>query len=269
MASVSLRHSAHLLLHNPTGKHPVTAWLNRFLVLLILANAAAVALETVASIYLNYEHAFRIFETVSTAIFLVEYLARLWSSVEQDAFSHPLTGRLRWASRPVALLDLIVIATFFAHVDLRFLRLARLFRLLRVLNLEGMAGTYDRLKASIAMRKDLLLVSAVLMFIALFFSAALLYIFEHAAQPQQFSSIPATLWWSIVTLATIGYGDMVPITAAGKLCAAFTAIFGVGVFALPTAILTGAVIEASSRAEPCPHCGKFIHQPNPSTSSEN
>lgn len=255
----SLRHSIHLILHNPTGKHPVTAWLNRFLVVLIIANATAVAIETVESIYLGNEQAFRVFETASTIVFLFEYLARLWSCVEQEAFTHPLTGRLRWATRPVAFLDLIVIVTFFIGVDLRFLRLARLFRLLRVLNLDAMAKTYENLKASIAVRKDLLLVSAVLMFIALFSSAALLYLFEHAAQPKMFSSIPATLWWSIVTLATIGYGDMVPVTIAGKICAGFTAIFGVGVFALPTAILTGAVIEAGNKADVCPHCGKARH----------
>ena len=256
MPSHSLRHAAHLLLHNPTGKHPLTAWLNRFLVALILVNTAAVAMETVQSIYQGNERSFRIFETVSTAIFLMEYLARLWCSVEQAAYSEPVLGRLRWATRPVALLDLIVIATFFARVDLRFLRLARLFRLLRVLNLDSMAKTYENLKASIAARKDLLLVSAVLMFIALFSSAALLYIFEHEAQPNLFSSIPATLWWAVVTLATIGYGDMYPVTVAGKLCASFIAVFGVGVFALPTAILTGAVIEASAGAKVCPHCGK-------------
>jgi voltage-gated potassium channel len=259
MASVSLRHSAHLLLHNPSGKHPVTAWLNRFLVALILANAAAVAIETVAGLYLGNEGAFRTFEALSTVVFLIEYLARLWCCVEQEAYAHPWSGRLRWATRPVAFLDLIVIATFFASVDLRFLRLARLFRLLRVLNLDAMARTYEILKTSIAARKDLLLVSAVLMLIALFSSASLLYIFEHEAQPGLFSSIPATLWWAIVTLATIGYGDMVPVTTAGKICAAVTAVFGVGVFALPTAILTGAVIDAGNRAQTCPHCGKPTH----------
>ena len=259
MTPATLRYSAHLLLHNPTGKHPATAWLNRVLALLIVANAAAVAMETVQGIYVGNELAFRIFETVSTVLFLFEYLARLWCAVEQPAFAHPVWGRMRWALRPVALLDLIVIASFFATVDLRFLRLARVFRLLRVLNLEEMAGTYDNLKISLAARKDLLLVSAALMFVALFSAAALLYIFEHKAQPAVFSSIPATLWWSIVTLATIGYGDMVPITVAGKICAGLTAVFGVGVFALPTAILTGAIIEASARAEVCPHCGKARH----------
>lgn len=258
MLASTWRHSAHLLLHNPTGKNPVTAWLNRLIAALIICNATAVALETVPSLYQGNERWFAGFEAVSTLLFLVEYLTRLWCSVEQPTYTRSFLGRLRWAISPIALLDLVVVATYFAPVDLRFLRLARLLRLFRVLSSEGVAATYEHLRASVAARKELLLVSAVLMFIALFSSAALLYICEHEAQPKAFSSIPATLWWSVVTLTTIGYGDIFPITVAGKFCAALTAVFGVGVFALPTAILTGAVIEASSKDKSCQHCGKPI-----------
>lgn len=259
MITHSWRHAAHLLLHNPTGKNPVTAWVNRSIAALIIGNAIAVALETVPSLYQGNERWFNGFETVSTLLFLVEYLARLWSAVEQRAYARPFLGRLRWAISPIALLDLIVIATYFAPVNLRFLRLARLLRLVRVLSTHEFATTYEHLRASIAARRELLLVSAVLMFIALFASAALLYICEHDAQPNSFSSIPATLWWSVITLTTVGYGDIFPITPAGKFCAALTAVFGVGVFALPTAVLTGAVIEAGSKGKSCPHCGKPIH----------
>lgn len=261
MSFKSWRRSAHLLLHNPNGKHPLSAWLNRLLAMIILANVVAVALETVPSVYLGNEHFFIVFEAVSTVIFLIEYIVRLWCSIEQSKYSRPFEGRLRWALRPIALLDAIVIATYFAPVDLRFLRLARVLRLLKVLNLNNMAATYEHLRASIVARKDLLLVSAVLMFIALFSSAALLYICEHAAQPRLFTSIPSTLWWSVMTLTTVGYGDMYPITVAGKICAAFTAVFGIGVFALPAAILTGAVIEADGLSRVCPHCGKSAHSP--------
>lgn len=258
MQANALRHRVHLLLHNPNSSGGAATWLNRGLVLLIVANVIAVALETVPEIYDGREAAFKLFEAISTAVFLVEYLARLWCSVEQPAFAHPLSGRLRWALRPIPLMDLIVVATFFAPVDLRFLRLARLLRLFRALNMNSTAQTYERLRHSIAARKELLMVSAVLMFMALFSSAALLYICEHDAQPKAFSSIPATLWWSVVTLTTVGYGDIYPVTAAGKFFAAMTAIFGIGVFALPAAVLTGAVIEAHDRGGTCPHCGKPI-----------
>ena len=259
MPAHTLRHAAHRLLHNPTGRHPLTAWFNRILAALIIINCTAVALETVSDIYRGNERAFFWLEAVSTSIFAVEYLVRLWCAVEQADYSRPILGRLRWMLRPVAIFDLIVVATYFAPVDLRFLRLVRLLRLLRVMSLDRMAGTYDNLKRSILMRKDLLLVSAVLMFCSLFASAALVYVCEHGAQPTVFTSIPATLWWSVVTLTTIGYGDMVPITTAGKICASLTTIFGIGVFALPAAILTGAVIEADTRSKTCPHCGKALH----------
>ncbi|MEP7156717.1 MAG: ion transporter [Betaproteobacteria bacterium] len=259
MSTHTLRHAAHRLLHNPTGKHPVTAWINRALAALIIVNCAAVALETVPDIFRGNERAFFWLEAISTSIFAIEYLVRLWCSVEQADFSRPLLGRLRWMLRPVALFDLVVVVTYFAPVDLRFLRLVRLLRLLRVMSLDRMAGTYDNLKHSIAARKDLLMVSAVLMCCSLFASAALVYVCEHSAQPTIFTSIPATLWWSVVSLTTIGYGDMVPITAAGKICASISTLFGIGVFALPAAILTGAVIEADSRSKTCPHCGKGLH----------
>ena len=168
MEVTTLRLRAHHLLHNPTGNNAAAAWLNRAIVVLIIANAIAVALETVPNFYLGNEHIFKTFETVSLALFLAEYLTRLWCAVEQEKFAHPITGRLRWMTKPIAFLDLIAIITFFAPADLRFLRLARLLRLFRVLNLEAMANSFDHLKACIAARKNLLLVSAVLMCIALF-----------------------------------------------------------------------------------------------------
>lgn len=253
------RLAVHRLLHNPTKRDLPTIWVNRLIAMLIVGNVLALALETVPAVYRGNEAWFKLFETGSIAVFFVEYLLRLWSCVEQPEFAHPVWGRLRWMTKLVPLFDLVVLVTFFAPVDLRFLRLARFLRLLQVLNLEGLAHTYDALKSSIRAREELLWVTATLMFIALFSSASLLYMFEHEAQPNVFSSVPATLWWSVVTLATIGYGDMVPITAGGKVCAALTAIFGVAVFALPGAILTAAIIDADGRTKVCPHCGKGLH----------
>ena len=252
----TLRYKAHRLLHSPTAALSSTKWLNRFLATLIIANVTAVAIETVAAIKAEYALALYVFEAVSTLIFLAEYLIRIWCAVEQPLYAKPFSGRLRWALRPVALLDLLVVVSYFAPVDLRFLRLIRLLRLLRVMNLESTARSYEHLKASIGARKELLYVSFVLMLIALFSSAALLYFCEHNAQPATFSSIPATLWWAVVTLTTIGYGDVYPITVAGIICAGFAAVFGIGVFALPTAILTSAVIEADGRSRACPYCGR-------------
>jgi voltage-gated potassium channel len=255
---VSLRHRLHVLLHNPSGDHRASLYFNRALAFLILANALAVALETDIAFAAGHEDAFALLEAFSLSFFLVEYVARLWACVEHEKYRGRSWPRLRWATSFVSLADLLALATFLLPYDLRFLRLLRLMRLMRVANVHSFAETLERLRVSVRERRDLLIVTGLLMFIALFISASLVYYFEHAAQPKVFSSIPASLWWAVVTLTTTGYGDMTPITAGGRVWAALSLVFGVGVFALPGAILTSAVISASEKARPqvCPHCGR-------------
>ena len=254
---MTLRYQAHRLLHNPDGDYAPSLWFNRGLAILIIANAVAVAVESDVQLSAGIEGPLAAFESFSLAFFLVEYVARLWACVEHDKYRHRAWPRLRWATSFVSIADLLALATFFLPVDLRFLRMLRLLRLMRVTNARAVADTLDQLRVSVRERRDLLVVSALLMLIALFIAASLVYYFERAAQPKAFSSIPAALWWAVVSLTTTGYGDMAPVTPAGRFCAALALIFGVGVFALPGAILTSAVISASEKRKPdvCPHCG--------------
>jgi voltage-gated potassium channel len=253
-----IRQIVFSVLHKPQPNNRWARWVNYFLGALIVLNCTAVALETVPDIYLGNELIFHWIETISTAIFMLEYGARIWTCVEQVRFSSPL-GRLHYAIKPLPLLDLAVIATYFAPVDLRFLRIFRLTRLLRVFGLTDYDQSLISVLHALSKRKHLLLVSVTMMLIAVYCTAATLYMVEHAAQPTKFSSIPETLWWAVVTLTTIGYGDVTPITPLGKLLAGASAIFGIGVFALPTAIMTAAILDAGidSSAE-CPHCGKSL-----------
>jgi len=255
---MSLRHRLHILLHNPDGNNPASLRFNRALAALIFANAIAVALETDEYFAAGHETAFWVLENFSLAFFLLEYLVRLWVCVEHDKYRGRRFPRLSWATSFVSLADLLALLTFFLPYDLRFLRLLRLVRLLRVANVQAFSETLDRLRTSVRERRDLLVVSGLLMFIALFISASLVYYFERGAQPKVFSSIPAAMWWAVVTLTTTGYGDMAPITPGGRFWAALALVFGVGVFALPGAILTSAVISASDKRPPgaCPHCGR-------------
>jgi len=254
---LAARESLFRILHKPLPFSRPARYLNYGLFALILINAIAVALETVPSIHQPNRALFFWLEAVSTSVFAVEYLLRLWVCVEQTRFSHPITGRLRYALQPLPLLDLIVVLTFFAPVDVRFLRIFRIIRLLRVLHLDIYERSIHQMALAIHRRRHILLASVVLMLIAIFCSAALLYFAEHAAQPDKFSSIPETLWWSVVTLTTIGYGDVIPITPLGKLLAGMSVIFGIGIFALPAAILTAAVLEAGGETDlHCPHCGR-------------
>jgi len=246
------------ILHKPSRQNPWARYVNYLLAALIVSNALLVAIETVPNIGPVFHSAFVAFEVLSTSIFALEYLARIWVCVEQGRYSRPIVGRLRYALSPLPILDLIVILTFWAPVDLRFLRVARMVRLLKVLNMAHFEESLSRIGAALNRRRELLVVAVVMMILCIYAAAAILYQLEHAAQPKVFSSIPETLWWAMTTLTTIGYGDMVPITPFGKLCAGLVSVFGIGVFALPTAIVTAAIVEAgASDRGPivCKHCG--------------
>lgn len=255
-----LRAQVFAVLHEPDPGNRLAKWLNWLLAALIVGNAIAITLETVPGINQSFARTLHAFEAVSTGIFIVEYLARVWTCVEQQRLRHPLWGRLRFMMQPLALLDLIAIVTWWTPWDLRFVRVVRLVRLLKVFHLYEFEAALERLSVSLERRKELLLVAVVLMAVFVYLASSLLYQIEHARQPQVFSSIPATFWWAMVTFNTIGYGDMVPLTPFGRLFAGLVSVFGIGVFALPTAIVIAAIIESSATGTPyvceiCAHRG--------------
>ena len=245
------------ILHAPDASNRLARWANWFLAFLIIANAAAVTLESLSGLDPVFARWLWRFEAVSTALFIIEYAARVWTCVEQRHLAHPLWGRLRYMRQPLALLDLVAIVTWWTPWDLRFLRVVRLVRLLKIMHLYEFEAALERLGMSLQKRKELLLVSVALMAMFVYLASSLLYQIEHARQPAVFSSVPATFWWATVTFNTIGYGDMVPITPLGRVFASVVAVFGVGIFALPTAIVIAAIIEssASGSAYVCEECG--------------
>jgi voltage-gated potassium channel len=252
-----LRAQLFAILHEPDPGNRLARWLNWCLAALIVGNAIAVTLETVPGINRDFALTLQWFEALSTGVFVVEYLARVWTCVEQQRLRHPVWGRLRYMKQPLALLDLIAVATYWTPWDLRFLRVVRLVRLLKIFHLYEFEAALERLSVSLERRKELLLVAVVLMAVFVYLASSLLYQIEHARQPQVFSSVPATFWWAMVTFNTIGYGDMVPLTPLGQLVAGLVSVFGVGVFALPTAIVIAAIIESSGSgtAYVCHACG--------------
>ena len=263
-----LRARLFAILHAPDASNRLARWANWFLAFLIIANAAAVTLESLPGLDPVFARWLWRFEAVSTALFIIEYAARVWTCVEQRHLAHPLWGRLRYMRQPLALLDLVAIVTWWTPWDLRFLRVVRLVRLLKIMHLYEFEAALELLGMSLQKRKELLFVSVALMAIFVYLASSLLYQIEHARQPAVFSSVPATFWWATVTFNTIGYGDMVPLTLLGRLFASMAAVFGVGVFALPTAIVIAAIIEssASGSAYVCEACGhhgltSHTHQP--------
>jgi voltage-gated potassium channel len=255
----SIRQRLFHILHRPTAISREARYTNYFLATIIIVNCIAVALETVPDVYLPNKALFAGLELFSTGVFVVEYVLRLWVCVEQTRFGAPIRGRIHYMLQPLPVLDLVVILTYLAPWDLRFLRIFRLTRLLRVLHLDELDHSFQSISRAIGRRKHLLIVSGLMMVITAYCFAALLYQVEHAVQPDKFSSIPETIWWAIVTLTTIGYGDITPITPLGKALASGIVLVGIGIFALPTAIMTASILEAGAdQSSRCPHCGNHL-----------
>lgn len=237
--------------------HDTTARTFRTLIaLLIICNALAVMLDTVEHIHAEFAISLAAFEWFSVAIFSAEYAVRLWV-IKLNQQYQAKNGRLRYMLSPMALIDLIAILPSLlalAGLDLRMLRVLRLMRLLK---LTRYAHALNTLARALRSRSGEIVVSALFMLMLMLLSSSFIYYAEHDAQPDIYTSIPAAWWWSVSTLATIGYGDIYPITLAGKITAALTAIFGIGLFALPGGIIASALMDTAKRPEKlCPHCGK-------------
>lgn len=240
-----------------------------FIMGLILLNVAAVVLETVDSIYTPYARLFHIFDVFSVAVFTVEYILRVWSSTVDPRYKDPVRGRLRFLVTPMALVDLMAVLPFylpFLFPEMRFMRAMRLFRLFRVLKLARYSESLQTFVDVLRLKKEELLLMLFAIVILLVISSSLMYEAENAAQPEAFSSIPAAMWWGIVTLATVGYGDVFPITPWGKLIGSIVVLLGIGLFALPTGVLASGFAEVLAKRKEdrkmqkfrCPHCRRYI-----------
>ena len=235
--------------------NPIGRVINVFLIVLIVANGLAFAAETVPSLYDRYGPEFEAFNTFSVMVFTVEYVLRLWSCVEIPLLRRMphWRARLNFATRPMMIIDLLAILPWYIYLlvpfDLRALRVLRLFRLFRLLKLLRYSPALLTLKRVIANEYRALLGAILLMMMLMLFSAAVIYFLERGAQPDKFGSIPAAAWWALSTLTTVGYGDIVPVTPLGKVFGSIVMLLGLGMFALPIAILSAGFSQESARHE--------------------
>ncbi len=231
-------------------------WFDILLITLIIVNVAAMMLETVPGIPALWQHELHIIEVVSVLIFTIEYILRVYSSASAPPRISQVNGasqangtppkittawQKRWTyiKSPMALVDLMAILPFYLSVFVAFdLRILRVFRVLRILKI----GRYSRSMQTLAtvLRNEshslIAAISVLLLFTVI--AATCIYYIEHTAQPDVFSSIPASLWWALVTLTTVGYGDAVPVTALGKIFGGLITIMGICFYALPAGILS-------------------------------
>jgi len=218
---------------------------NYFLILLILANVLAVMLATVESFSHRYEFELFAFEVFSVAIFSVEYALRVWSSVElYPPDMPPWKARLKYVFSLMAIIDLLAILPFylglFLQLDLRFLRVMRLLRIFKLGRYSfAMQMLLDVLRREF---KTFIAIGTVLIVLMVIASSGI-YLIEHKVQPDKFGSIPESMWWAMATLTTVGYGDVVPVTALGKFFGGMITLMSMGMVALPAGILASSFSE--------------------------
>ncbi len=225
-----------------------------FLISLILANVIAIILESVSSIYLAHQLLFDRFETFSVSVFAIEYLARVWSSVERPDLPKGQTNllsRIFFVVSIMALIDLAAILPFFISyffpaVDLRFLRI---FRMARIFKLTRYYSAVEILFRVLYQGRKSFGAAFFILIVVTVIASCGIYIFEHIKQPIDFGSIPAAMWWAMATLTTVGYGDVTPITPMGKLFGGLITIVGVCMVALPAGILASGFTDAMRRRE--------------------
>ncbi len=223
-----------------------------FLSMLIVVNLIAVCLETIDSLFLEYKTIFVAVELVSVFIFSIEYVLRIWSRPSApDEYGKTATSkRLGYIFSFTGIIDLLailpsILPLLLGGVDLRWLRILRLMRLLKF---SHYSSALEDLFSAVQHEWRSFAATLYLLILAILISSSLIYVFEQNVQPEHFGSIPDAMWWTVVTLTTVGYGDIVPMTVAGKLVATLTALMGVCVVALLTGIVaTGFTNQVSMR----------------------
>ncbi len=242
---------------------------NIFIISLIVLNIFAVSVETMEDVSDIHSGPLKVFEWFSMVVFTLEYVLRVWTCTLKPEYNNPVSGRVRYMFTPAAIIDLMVVIPFylpfFFNLDLRFLRILRLFRLFTLFKMARYSKSLHLFKSVLKdTRQELFIVLAATMGM-LVFASGVIYFIENKAQPEAFSSIPASMWWAVSTMTTVGYGDVYPVTTLGRIFGGFISILGLGTFGLPVGIIAYGFIEElqkqKMRPVECPNCGKELKAP--------
>ncbi|MCI0750380.1 MAG: ion transporter [Flammeovirgaceae bacterium] len=235
-----------------------------FLVIIIVLNIIVILSDSVQEYHNRYATLFYRFEIFSVVFFTLEYVARIYSIVEKPGYGDPAKGRIKFAKSFMGIIDLLSFLPFylaFLPLDLRFLRIFRLLAFFRMFKIARYLHALSIFRRVIHDRREQLVLTVIFILFTLIVISSIMFYVENDAQPDVFTSIPATMWWGVSTITTVGYGDMVPVTTAGKILSGMFAIVGFGLIALPAGILSSGFFEFiyQKKSRKCPHCGKDIN----------
>ena len=243
--------------------HGLSKFVDYFFMTLIIITLITLILETEKNLKDNYHNVFYLIETMVVIVFSIEYILRFITCTSSKRFSGKY-GRIKYIFSPMGLIDLISILPFYLNFisnNLLFLRILRLIRILRILKAFQYSKSLDKILIIFGKRKDDMIAALMILISLLIITSVGIYYAENETQPEKFSSILSSMWWSVATLTTVGYGDIYPVTILGKFFGSLSAIFGVGLFAIPTGILaTGFSDHEISEIIKCKNCGCIIEK---------
>jgi voltage-gated potassium channel Kch len=242
----TFRQKVFSLLHATPTSGPIHRYIDRLIIAAVLISVVCIVLETVPAIHEVFQYEFQFLEFATVGLFTLEYVARVYASCEYIKYQDPIKGRLRYMVSIPALIDLVSILPYFLGIllhqviDTRFLRIFRLTRLLKVTRY---TGTLNTLIKAISREKRVLFASAFMMLLLVVLTASLGYELEHDAQPDKFDTIPSAMYWAVITLASVGYGDISPITPLGRAMTVVISLIGIGIFAIPAGLMASAFTD--------------------------
>ena len=208
---------------------------------LIVYSVVTLSFETLPSLPESVAAFLRTSEIVVTLIFTAEYLLRITTAPDRKKYIFSFYG----------LVDLAAILPFYIStgLDLRAVRAFRLLRVFRLLKLQRYSKALDRFGKALVIAKEEVIIFLFATFLLLYLSAVGIYYFENAAQPEAFKSIFHSLWWAVTTLTTVGYGDVYPITAGGRIFTFFILMLGLGIVAVPAGLVASSLSEVRENEE--------------------
>jgi voltage-gated potassium channel len=251
-SAAKLRGRLYEILHHGTVGDRTSRTVGQFIVLLIIVNLIAVTLESIPDLAERYRYLFTAIEIASLAVFSLEYALRIWVAVDHPPYHHldPYQARLKFVFSPMGIVDLLAVLPFwFALVLPADLRVVQVFRVVRFLKLTRYSAGMSSLLHVIYAERRALFGCFIILLGATLIAASIMHLVERSAQPERFGTIPDAMWWAIVTLGTLGYGDVVPVTVLGRVVAGVTIFFGLIMVALPVGIVATAFAEQIHRRD--------------------